>query len=205
MVIQLLAELPMEKTSDFYTKNAQAFFDSTVSVDAEELYRHFLPHIPAGGRILDAGCGSGRDANVFLRRGFQVAAFDASEPLAALASELLGQKVSKCLFREFSSEDFFDGIWACASLLHVPLEELSETMRHLSSFLKAGGCFYCSFKYGQGEAEVGERHFTYMDEPGIEQLAKVSDLRVYQCWITPDLRPGREDEKWLNAILQPSV
>lgn len=194
----------MARTSEFYIKNAQAFYDSTISVEAEELYSHFLPLLPAGGHILDAGCGSGRDAQAFIKKGFRVTAFDASKPLAALASQLLGQQVNSCTFKKFKSNTHFDGIWACASLLHVPFAELSETIRHLSGLLLPEGYFYCSFKYGQGEAEVGERHFTYMDEKDMERLSGAAGLSLHQIWVTHDLRPERKGEKWLNAILQPA-
>jgi trans-aconitate methyltransferase len=71
------------------------------------------------GHILDAGCGSGRDSSYFLDKGFDVSAFDASAELAKLASQLIHRPVTVCQFNEYESDKPFDGIWACASLLHV--------------------------------------------------------------------------------------
>ena len=61
---------------------------------------------------------------------------------------------------------------------------------------------YLSFKYGQGERQHGDRHFTDLDEAGLGQLvAGTACLRIEECWITGDLREGRAHERWLNAIL----
>ena len=87
-----------DPTAHYYTENATEFFRETVDVDMTPLYDRFLPLIPAGGHILDAGCGSGRDARYFLDRGYRITAFDASSELAALATEYSRQeKVSGTL------------------------------------------------------------------------------------------------------------
>ena len=138
---------------EFYNQNAQQFFSSTVEVDSTSLLDQFVPYLPQGGLVLDAGCGSGRDSKRFLDMGYQIDAFDASAPLAALAEELLNQSVTVTTFENFTSSKRYDGIWACASLLHVTRESLPETFAHLAKMLKCGGAFYCSFKYGQDEVE----------------------------------------------------
>ncbi|MGO0308749.1 class I SAM-dependent methyltransferase [Endozoicomonas acroporae] len=194
-------QLTMTITSEFYQKNAMQFYNSTVGVDAQELYKFFLPLIPDGGHILDAGCGSGRDARAFIDRGYKVTAFDASGTLAAMASKLTGLAVETCLFDEFQTERQFDGVWACASLLHVPYVELAATINHLAGFLVSNGCLYCSFKYGQGEVLRDGRLFTYMDEALLQDLLKPTDLWVLTSWTTHDLRPEKAIEQWLNVIL----
>lgn len=191
----------MTTTFDFYQKNALQFYNSTVGVDAQELYKYFLPLIPAEGYILDAGCGSGRDARAFINRGYKVTAFDASASLAAMAAQLTEQLVETCLFDKFQTKLLFDGIWACASLLHVPYTELAGTMSHLAGFLVPAGYFYCSFKYGRGEVLRDGRHFTYMDEALLQELLESTGLLVHKSWITHDLRPEKATEKWLNVIL----
>ena len=192
----------MPKTIVFYEQNSESFFDSTVTVDAQALYDQFLPMLPDKAHILDAGCGSGRDSLAFLKAGYQVTAFDGSESMAERASGLTGLDVKHSLFIDFTSDHTFDGIWACASLLHVPLQELALTLSHLSSFLKGDGLFYCSFKLGTGEAKRGGRHFTNLDEQGLKEVLESTDLTIARTWVTQDLRPGRENEHWLNAILK---
>lgn len=186
---------------DFYNQNAQLFFSSTVEVDSSSLLERFVPYLPEGGLVLDAGCGSGRDSKRLLDMGFQVDAFDASAPLAALAEQLLNQAVTVATFTRFTSNKHYDGIWACASLLHVMRESLPETFAHLAQMLKSGGAFYCSFKYGQDEMERDNRHFTNCNEALLSQLISSLPLTIEQLWVTQDLRAGRKNEQWLNAIL----
>ncbi|HHQ4593712.1 TPA: class I SAM-dependent methyltransferase [Aeromonas veronii] len=186
---------------DYYNQHAHAFAESTLGVDMQPLYRHFLPLIPPGGHIVDAGCGSGRDSHAFKAAGFQVSAFDGSEQLAALASQYIGQPVAVCRFEQFQADQPVDGIWACASLLHVPAANLLAVMAHLARQLKAGGHFYCSFKYGCGELTRDGRVFTQLDETALAALLRELPLTAVDVWQTADLRPGRADERWLNAVL----
>jgi len=167
----------------------------------QPLYQRFLPLLPAGAHILDAGCGSGRDTLYFLQQGYRVTAFDASAELVALASRLTGIDVRCCRFDEVTLAEPVQGIWACASLLHVPQANLTATFAHLASLLEPGGWFYCSFKYGQGKVSRDGRTFTNLDEAGLEAVIKDTDLKLKDSWQTADLRPGREQEKWLNALL----
>lgn len=192
----------LKTNQQYYEHNAQNFYDATIAVNMQTLYDQFLPLIPAGGAILDAGCGAGRDSKAFLDLGFDVDGFDASEPLALLASELTGKKVAVDLFQTYTSAKKFDAVWACASLLHVPLKELPGVFSSLADMLKVDGIFYCSFKYGEGEVARNGRLFTDLNEKGIAELLKGLPLRIKKQWTTADLREGREQEKWLNVILQ---
>ncbi len=197
-----MAVRSMNITDQYYTENAQSFFDATVSVDVQKLYDQFLPHLNPHGAILDAGCGSGRDAKHFKDLGFKVAAFDANQALVELASRHLEQNVIHAKFDTFRAEpNSFDGIWACASLLHVPDEELAATFFTLSQLLKPQGIFYCSFKYGQAAQVRNGRFFTDMDEHKLHATLTTSPLTIKQTWVTSDVRPGRGSEQWLNAIL----
>ena len=105
----------MDDTVEYYNRNADAFFDSTIHADMSEQIRAFLEFLPAGGTILDAGCGSGRDSLVFMKHGFHVEAFDASEEMCKRAAKVLGKKVLQCRVEDMAFQEQFDGIWACAS------------------------------------------------------------------------------------------
>ena len=167
----------------YYENNAQAFFDETIGVDMAPLYERFLAHVPAGGQILNAGCGSGRDALALLRAGYRVEAFDASPTLAALAETHCGLPVQVLRFHDITWKDRFDGIWACASLLHVPTVELPDVLRRLASALKPDGVLYASFKYGGGEREHKGRRFTDLDETCLaELLCVVPEFVELETW-----------------------
>ncbi len=189
-------------TQNYYNNNADIFFNNTIDVDAESLYQEFMPYLPTSAKIIDAGCGSGRDTLHFLNHGHNVIAFDASKELITLAEKYTNHRIQHSTFLSFNTEhNSQDGIWACASLLHVPMNELVDTFLHLSQFLKTGGVFYCSFKYGNDEVERNGRRFTNLNETLLKQLLSTLPLSIQKTWITEDLRPGRSDEKWLNAVL----
>jgi 2-polyprenyl-3-methyl-5-hydroxy-6-metoxy-1,4-benzoquinol methylase len=84
-----------------------------------------------GGRILDAGCGPGRDALAFAERGYELIAFDASTAMVRVARERVGSRIVVHLmrFEDLNGQSEFDGIWACASLLHVPLTSSLPQLR----------------------------------------------------------------------------
>ena len=187
---------------EFYENYADRFIADTANVDMAALYQLFCRYLPVGASVLDAGCGSGRDALAFSRMGYDVVAFDASAKMVDAARNLAGVPVYRMTFQDMAFEQPFDGIWACASLLHVPRAQLSGVVRSLAGFLTPTGVLYASFKYGKQEREKGGRYFNDMDEAHLEQLAsRVPSLRVLDSWTTADQRPDRPKEKWLNAIL----
>lgn len=186
----------------YYNENARAYFDSTVALDMGKLYGPFLKHLRPGSKVLDAGCGSSRDSLFFKNQGFQVTAFDASKEMVKLASELLDQKVLLMSFEDLSLTEQYDGIWACASLLHVEKAKLSRVVAELAKHLKDGGVFYISFKYGREEYWKEGRYFNHLDEDTLkEMLQEVPELRTEQLFISTDVRGYRSSDQWLNAYL----
>jgi SAM-dependent methyltransferase len=193
----------LDLSVDYYEQNAAAFFAETVEIDMTPLYQRFLSRIPDRAHILDAGCGSGRDAKAFANLGHCVIAFDASRNLVSLAETHLGRPVQCLRFQDIAWLKKFDGIWACASLLHVPAAELSDVMQRLCHALRTGGILYASFKYGSGERKQRGRRFTDLDEPGLTAvLRRVPEFEPVETWTTSDLRPEREAERWLNTLLR---
>lgn len=188
-------------TLKYYQDNAQTFFDGTVNVDMSSLYETFTKYLAPGARVLDAGCGSGRDTKAFLEMGYQVEAFDASPAMVELAREHTGLPVQLMTFADVDWKEMFDGIWCCASLLHVPAVELPGVMRRLADALKPGGVGYVSFKYGDGEREVDGRRFTDMDEVRFRTLIEqIIGVEIFELWMTKDKRPCRT-EVWVNGVL----
>lgn len=192
-----------DTTLAFYEGNAKQVYEGTVNLNMTVLYRPFLEYMPPYAAILDAGCGSGRDTLYFASRGYQAAAFDYAPALVKLASKLTGQEVLQLSFQDLAFENQFDGIWACSSLLHVPLDEMHFVLYKLSRSMKVDGILYASFMYGTGEHDRNGRLFLDLNEDGLEELIKVhSELTVIRVWKTSDLRPGRGNEKWLNLLVR---
>ena len=189
-------------TLNYYNANAQEFVQGTVDVDFHITQDRFLAQLKEGASILDFGCGSGRDTKYFLERGYAVEATDGSAELCKLASEYTGIKVKQMLFSELEAVEKYDGIWACASILHLAWADLVAVMQKMVRAVKGEGVIYTSFKYGQFTGERNGRFFTDLDEKGLARLLKeVGGLEVKELWITGGVRPGRGEEKWLNVLL----
>lgn len=190
-----------DATGAYYETHAADYAEATRGIDMAELYDQFLPHIPARGRILDAGSGAGRDTLAFLKKGYQVEAFDASPRLAEISSRLTGLKTKVLRFQDFVSEPRFDGIWACASLVHVPRRELADSVRRLVDALKPGGALFVSLKKGAGERVARDgRLFTDLDEATARALLAPLGFEIARMWVSEGqgVRRGRGD--WLNIV-----
>lgn len=192
-----------QTTLTYYNQNARRFADSTISVDFTATQNRFLEKLPIYAKILDFGCGAGRDTKYFLEQGYQVKAIDGSEELCKLAESYTGIPVKHMLFQELCAVDCYDGIWACASILHLPYQELREVLQKMTKALKPEGIIYASFKYGSFQGERKGRYFTDFTEESFEALRNtVEGLILVEQWVTSDVRPGRGEERWLNLILQ---
>ena len=193
----------IDKTLKYYNENAQPFASGTVSVKFTEVQDKFLEKLNPDAYILDFGCGAGRDTKYFLSRGYQVDAVDGSEQLCRIAREYTGLKVRQKLFQELDEKEKYDGIWACASILHLPKKQLREVLKNMYAALKSEGWIYTSFKYGEFTGERNGRYFTdFTTDTFKDFIHDMHGLKIEEQWITGDVRPGRGEEKWLNLLLQ---
>lgn len=186
----------------YYDQNAQDFYDRTIQADVQDLYERFLKHLPQQGRILDAGCGGGRDSRFFLSKGYEVVAFDGSLEMVKRASMLLGKEVLHLFFQDIAFSNEFTAVWANASLLHVPYEDLRGVMERFHKALLPSGILFASFKYGTSRRETKDRLFFDMDEstirPYLEGMFEIVDM-----WKSADTRSQvapSPDKSWLNFI-----
>ena len=188
-------------TLDYYNKNTSEFVKGTIGADFTETQSRFASLFEKGAYILDFGCGSGRDTKCFLDAGFKVDATDGSEELCKFASDYTGIDVRCELFSELDAVDKYDGIWACASILHLPKVELKDVFHKMIAAVKTSGYIYTSFKYGDFEGERNGRYFTDFTEDSFKEfVTDIPGIHILDMWITSDVRPGRENEKWLNVI-----
>ena len=192
----------MNQILDYYNNNAQAFFENTYQIEMESFYTPFLRYLSEQALILDLGCGSGRDTLAFKDKGHQVEAIDYSAELVRKATEVTGIKVRHQSFYELNDVAKYDGIWACASLLHCERDRLAEVMGRILKALKPNGVCYMSFKYGNTDREKDGRSFTDLNEQQAHDLLKqIDQALLLQQWITVDKRPDRTEE-WLNILIR---
>lgn len=201
-------DIPVEQaglhSQDYYAQNADKYAASTLDLDLTPLYERFLAYLPKGSLILDAGSGSGRDTLAFLKRGYVVEAFDASPELSAFSSRLTGVPTRVLRFQEFDDVNRYDGIWACASLLHVPKVELHETLVRLILALKFGGALYMSFKHGDDEriAEDGRFYSDVTEEELAALLSAIPDISIEEVWLSEGESRLKGKGDWVNAIVR---
>ena len=193
----------VSNTIEFYDNHAKAFVENTINVDFSHVQDRFLSYIPRGGHVLDFGCGSGRDTKYFISKGYQVDAIDGSEKLCEAARKSTGIAVRQMLFTELEEDSVYDGIWACASILHLPKEELQQVFGMMIRAVKPGGYMYTSFKYGGFEGDRNGRYYIDFTEESFQKFADgFSQVRIVEKWTSYSVLPDRDDEKWLNSILQ---
>ena len=166
----------MDKTITYYNEKTEEFISGTIDVDFTYIQNIFLSYLPVGAKILDFGCGSGRDTKYFLEHGYDVDAIDGSEELCKRASEYTGIPVRHMYFQELSEVETYDGIWACASILHLKKEEIAPVLEKMITATKPGGILYVSFKYGDFEGEINGRYFTYMTERTMDGVRPVISI-----------------------------
>lgn len=188
---------------DWYDKHCEEYFKTTVGLSMESFLESWAEKLPKGGRVLDLGTGSGRDAKWMVERGFKTTAIDSSLNMCKEASNYAGIAVRHLdvLSKDFTAfyRDFFDGVWACASLLHLSPLELPEALLNVYMALKEGGILFLSFKKGAEYREEDDgRCFLYLDELLLEiYLNSTPALKAFDMWDSVDER----GTVWLNSLV----
>ncbi len=190
-----------DPTVAYYDEHAKEFLARTKDLPMDRLYEPFVRGLPAGGLILDVGCGTGRDAAAFRKMGFEVLPFDASAVMVEMCARATGLKPLHMRFADMAFREEFDGVWACASLIHVPKGSMRGILKRCSRALKESGIFFGSFRRGEGEEVQDGRFFSFYNELTLtEEMRRVPELRVQRLWITNAVRPEKRGEKWVNVI-----
>jgi SAM-dependent methyltransferase len=188
-------------TLRFYDLHAMDYFKKTVQIDVSHLYPRFLARVKPEGRILDVGCGSGRDARAFVDRHFKVVGIDASAAMVHLAREYSGAECSVLRMEDVAFEHIFDGIWACASLLHLPKPVLNPVLRRLRRALVPTGTLYASVLLGEGEALAADgRYYTYFQLDEFSMIVEDAGFRIDDVWFSDALRSERLAARWINVV-----
>lgn len=190
----------MSNTIDYYNKNAESYYLSTIDADFSEAYDRFLQYVPENGSIIDIGCGSGRDVKAFCDMGYRAIGLDASPELAAEAEKQLGIEVIVGDMAEWIADEPFDGVWCCAALLHLHEEEAERFLRNLQRNVKRGGIIFLSVKDGieTGVDEKG-RYMRDYSEDEIRVKLEEAGFGIIEINKSED-KLGRGGFWWLNVF-----
>ena len=189
--------------SNYYESNAERYAAETFSADMSEQYQRFLSLLKKGAKILDVGSGSGRDAFYFQKHGYQVTALEPSKNLGREIRKVFSGEIVCSDIQSYQPTERYDGIWACASLIHLQEEEVLCFFRKIDMYLNDNGIVYASGKSGisTGEVEDG-RFFLEFTEQLVEKILMVNkQLQLEQRWYTEDVS-GRRGFRWLNVVLR---
>lgn len=191
---------PDKSTMKYYNEHTQSFIDNTFTMEITSSLEKFKHALPVNAKVLDVGCGSGRDSLYFLNNGIEVVAFDASEEMAFLASQKINHPVLVKNIEDMNWENEFDGVWAMASLLHLKKEYIQEAITSCIKSLKqdTAGLFFASLKMGTGEGydEKG-RFFSYYTK---EELSNILEKTEYFRNIEFDINQDKLDRPGLSWI-----
>ena len=190
-------------TLDYYNENAEKYFDLTYNADMSIQYNHFLQYVKRDGKILDFGCGSGRDSLYFKNKGYDVTAIDGSEELCKIAREYTGIDVKNMKFDEFNDVDYYDGIWACGTLLHLHNSEILEVLKKLRDALKDTGYMFVALKNGKGEEQILDgRYYNYFELNDVENLVELIKMDIVEVYMSRSVSNPEETKYWNNFILK---
>ncbi|WP_275532835.1 class I SAM-dependent methyltransferase [Blautia sp. An81] len=188
---------------NYYESNAEHYAAETIYADMSEQYQSVLPLLKKGAKILDVGSGSGRDACYFQKQGYQVTALEPSKNLGREIRKVFSGEIVCSDIQSYQTTERYDGIWACASLIHLQEEEILCFFKKIDMYLNDNGIVYVSGKSGisTGEVEDG-RFFLEFTEQLVEKILTVNkQLQLEQLWYTEDVS-GRRGFRWLNVVLR---
>ena len=195
-------------TIDVYNKHASQFvkhFEKKLDVTEAD---KFLSMVTAGGKVLDAGCGSARDAAYFVRKGYQALGIDLSAGLLAEAKKIHPEVPTKLmsLINITLEDSSYDGVWSKAAILHIPRSDVPTVLKHFHRILKPGGALFIQTKAGEGESTQPvpfdnslERLFTFFTARELEALVSAAGFTVLNSYDFNGTErfQGSRDQDWV--------
>ena len=191
------------RTLDHYERNAQQFFAGTIDHDVSQNIAALLGAIDAPGpfTLLDLGCGPGRDLKTFSALGHHAIGLDGSSEFVAMARAWSGCEVWRQDFLHLDlPKEMFDGVFANASLFHVPSRALAGVLAALHGTLKPGGVLFSSNPRGHNEEGwSGPRYGSWYDYPTWERHLVAAGFLPIRHYYRPEGLP-REQQPWLASL-----
>lgn len=192
----------MTNISDYYDRRSRAYFQQTGHIDPARFLSTFVRHLTIGSRILDIGCGSGRDMKWLKTQGFEVSGLECSAALASLARQTAGCPVHEADFTTFDfSSVHMDALLIVGALVHLPHHRLRRTIQRFLKALGRTGVVYLSLKKGSGHRDTrdGRRFFLWQDHQLRPLLgstgARILDFQESQSALGTD-------DTWLGYVLR---
>lgn len=189
------------QTEDYYNNNAEEFIERTFNINVSDTLAQFIQNLTPGAKVLDVGCGSGRDTLTLKSLGYEVTAFDASEELVKLGSQKISHQILHMKIEDMNWKEEFDGAWAMASLLHLKKDEMPFNLQKIMDSLKPDGIFFMCLKAGQGEGyDDSGRFFSYYSIEEVTKLFRDIGYRDIQFFSAEDNL--KREIVWISALVK---
>ncbi len=193
----------VDLTLQHYNQRAQEFRAGTQSHDVSQNIGALLRHIQANPpyRILDFGCGPGRDLRTFAALGHEAVGLEGAGQFVAMARADSGCKVWQQDFLQLDLPlEYFDGVYANASLFHVPGRELPRVLGQLHATLKHGGVLFSSNPRGDNqEGWNGGRYGAYHDLAAWRGYLTAAGFQELEHYYRPTGLPF-DQQPWLASV-----
>ena len=202
----------LDETIDLYNSLAEDYAKQASDRGPFMQRKKFVSMLQSGAKVLDVGCGSGRDCAFFSEKGFKVTGIDRSEKLLELARISAPKaKFYSADMRHLSFEkNMFDGIWSCASVVHIKHKEMQQVFNSFYTILKSGGVLYIHVKKGEGEGYLEEpsmpgkqRFYSFFTTSLLKkycEIAGFSDIEVIDVGFTEAYANGKRSKEWVDCF-----
>jgi 2-polyprenyl-3-methyl-5-hydroxy-6-metoxy-1,4-benzoquinol methylase len=189
-------------TLNHYDANAKSFWEGTKDHDVTQNIESFLSACVQKKSldILDFGCGPGRDVKYFKTLGHSPTGLDGSEEFCKLASDYTNCPILQQTFLNLElPKGKFDGIFANASLFHIPSQELPKVLSKLHEALRPNGILFSSNPRGNGEGWQGQRYVHYMEVKTSQSYLETAGFEIVDHYYRPSGKP-RQEQPWLAIV-----
>jgi SAM-dependent methyltransferase len=186
----------------YYQNQALAYFEQTFEVDPASFLMPLVKHLPPGAKVLDVGCGSGRDMLWLQNRGFYSTGLDCSPDLSALAREKTGLSVLEADFETFDfSQMQMDALLLVGALVHLPQTRFLPVLKRILQALNSGGLLLITMKQGQGAKQAPDGRVFYLWQK--EDLLPIfAELNLFLIESFDQTSKIRQSDTWMSFVLR---
>lgn len=193
-----------DRTRHFYQSRSQEYADATVGRALKRELHDFMGRLPSDGAVLDLGCGAGHDLASFRQHGRPAFGLDYAAQIATIAHATSQAPVVVADMRAIPfANASFDGVWASASLLHLPRSDLAAALREINRILRSDGLLFASVKTGTGDVyDADGRLYTFYDERTFQDALMQADFNPIWTGFNGGFPTGAKSvvETWMTSL-----
>ncbi len=197
-------DLDYKKAQESYNKYAKLYADNTFHRLLQFQLNHFISLLFKNAKVLDAGCGCGRDTHYLIEEGFDVIGIDIAEELLKQAQE----RTKNCKFKKMDflnlefSEESFDGVWCMAGISSIPKDKIPDSIKQFHKILKKDGILYIDIREGHGQELIRKQKYEnapffhcHLTKPELENLVKEQGFQIISSEVSDN-----QGKRWVEIF-----